>query len=132
MMVCLEVSAGQRFITFTEHMLLNRSLLEIVSLTQKNAPTGGILAPWLVDISPPPRLYQRVLSLVVPSSVSAQESAQGHWSHTAVVNGLWELLTFWEEGFFRDGGSWRALALSSPVPPSPQAQHTCLHHSGLL
>ena len=89
MIVCLEVSAGQRFITFTEHMLLNRSLLEIVSLTQKNAPTGGILAPWLVDISPPPRLYQRVLSLVVPSSVSAQESAQGHWSHTAVVNGLW-------------------------------------------
>lgn len=40
--------AGQCCITFTENIHFNRSLLEITSLTQKNASTGGILSTVVV------------------------------------------------------------------------------------
>lgn len=37
---------------------------------------------------------------------------------------LWELLTFWEEDLFQDGGSCIPLALPSPVLPCLGAKHT--------
>lgn len=95
--VFISISRSKLY-TSTEYIQFHKSLLERISLTQKNSSTGGILnivgghliASQIIFYIGWPTFPTWESSFSGMSfSINAQESAREHWSRTAATHGPW-------------------------------------------